>query len=95
MASIIIRSLMTRCLCIVMHNTFQQTTVIKPRVETTLMMATPHFIRKDVTLVMPVVTNNITIYSRQWAFITGAELVSPAPIVNCGTRRNICNRYWI
>ena len=73
---------MKRCLCIAMPNIFLPTTETVRSVETTPMMATPHFIRKDVTLVMPVVTNNITIYSHQWAFTIGAGLASPMPIVN-------------
>ena len=82
MASIIIRSLMTRCLCIVMLNIFLPITAIALSVETTLMMVTQRFIRKDVTLAMPVATNSITTYNPLWAFTIGVGLADPAPVIN-------------
>lgn len=65
-----------------MPNIFLPTTETVRSVETTPMMATLRSIRKDVIPAMPVMTNRITTYSHQWAFITGVELVSPVPIVN-------------
>lgn len=82
MASIIIRSLMTRCLCIVTHNTFLPITEIALSVETTLMMVTLRFIHRDVIPAMPVMTNRITTYSHQWAFTIGAGLASPMPVID-------------